>query len=134
MADAIRQIGVSEVTYYSWRKEFGGLKIEQLKRARSSRLLPVPSCLPTKPLRTMSDRRSTGFLRLTSYANSFGIVTGQRRLDYTRALPAILAVALGQVHLMYCGVATIFRSTHLRRKIPLPLDPSRTWCGGAEPT
>jgi putative transposase len=27
IADAIRQIGVSEVTYYRWRQEFGGLKI-----------------------------------------------------------------------------------------------------------
>ena len=26
MADAIRQIGVSEVTYYRWRQEFGGLR------------------------------------------------------------------------------------------------------------
>src|SRR5258708_2869243 len=25
MVDAIRQIGVSEVTYYRWRQEFGGL-------------------------------------------------------------------------------------------------------------
>jgi len=25
-ADAIRSIGVSEVTYYRWRQEFGGLK------------------------------------------------------------------------------------------------------------
>ena len=32
MADAIRQIGVSEVTYYRWRQEFGGLKIEQIRR------------------------------------------------------------------------------------------------------
>ena len=30
--DAIRQIGVSEVTCYRWRHEFGGLKIEQVKR------------------------------------------------------------------------------------------------------
>jgi hypothetical protein len=29
MVDAIRQIGVSEVTYYRWRQDFGGLKIEQ---------------------------------------------------------------------------------------------------------
>jgi transposase-like protein len=29
MVDAIRQIGVSEVTYYRWRQEFGGLKSEQ---------------------------------------------------------------------------------------------------------
>jgi transposase-like protein len=31
MAEAIRQIGVSEVTYYRWRQEFGGLQIEQMK-------------------------------------------------------------------------------------------------------
>jgi putative transposase len=37
MADAIRQIGVSEVTYYRWRQEFGGLKTEQVKRSLSSR-------------------------------------------------------------------------------------------------
>jgi transposase-like protein len=34
MADAIRQIGVSEVTYYRWRQEFGGLQIEQVKRLK----------------------------------------------------------------------------------------------------
>jgi putative transposase len=34
MADAIRQIGVSEVTFYRWRAEFGGLKIEQVKRLK----------------------------------------------------------------------------------------------------
>jgi putative transposase len=27
ISDAIRQIGVSEVTFYRWRQEFGGLKI-----------------------------------------------------------------------------------------------------------
>ena len=34
MADAIRQIGVSEVTFYRWRKEFGGMKADQLKRLK----------------------------------------------------------------------------------------------------
>ena len=34
VADAVRQIGVSEVTYYRWRREFGGLKIEQVKRLK----------------------------------------------------------------------------------------------------
>jgi transposase-like protein len=34
VADAIRQIGVSEVTYYRWRQEFGELKIEQVKRLK----------------------------------------------------------------------------------------------------
>ena len=32
--DAIRQIGVSEVTYYRWRKEYRGMAIHQLKRLK----------------------------------------------------------------------------------------------------
>ncbi len=36
MADAIRQIGVSGVTVYRWRQEFGGLKIEQMKAIEGS--------------------------------------------------------------------------------------------------
>ena len=34
IADAIRQIGVSEVTFYRWRKEYGGMKTDQLKRLK----------------------------------------------------------------------------------------------------
>ena len=34
IADAIRQIGMSEVTYYRWRQEYGGLKTEQVKRLK----------------------------------------------------------------------------------------------------
>jgi transposase-like protein len=34
VADAIRAIGVTEVTYYRWRREFGGLKTEQVKRLK----------------------------------------------------------------------------------------------------
>ena len=35
IADAIRQIGVSEVTYYRWRQEYGGLKSDQVKRLKA---------------------------------------------------------------------------------------------------
>src|SRR6266516_1561294 len=38
MVDAIRQIGVSEVTYYRWRQEFCGLKTEQVKRLKDLEL------------------------------------------------------------------------------------------------
>jgi transposase-like protein len=34
MADAIRQIGVTEITYYRWRKEYGGLKTGQVRRMK----------------------------------------------------------------------------------------------------
>ncbi len=32
VADAVRSIGVTDVTYYRWRSEFGGLKTDQVKR------------------------------------------------------------------------------------------------------
>jgi putative transposase len=34
VAEAIRAIGVSEVTYCRWRQEFGGLKADQVKRLK----------------------------------------------------------------------------------------------------
>jgi len=34
VADAVRQIGVTEVTYYRWRKEYGGLKMDQVRRLK----------------------------------------------------------------------------------------------------
>ncbi len=34
MADAARQIGVPDVTYYRWRQEYGGLKLDQVKRLK----------------------------------------------------------------------------------------------------
>src|SRR5918912_1939127 len=34
VADAIRAIGVTEVTYHRWRQEFGGLKSDQVRRLR----------------------------------------------------------------------------------------------------
>ena len=38
VADAVRQIGVSEVTYYRWRREYGGLKVDQVKRLKELEL------------------------------------------------------------------------------------------------
>ena len=34
VAEAVRAIGVTEVTYYRWRQEFGGLKSDQVKRMK----------------------------------------------------------------------------------------------------
>jgi transposase-like protein len=34
IAEAIRSIGVTEVTYYRWRSEYGGLKGDQVKRLK----------------------------------------------------------------------------------------------------
>ena len=34
VAEAVRLIGVTEVTYYRWRQEYGGLKSDQVKRLK----------------------------------------------------------------------------------------------------
>ena len=37
-AEATRQIGVTEVTYYRWLQEYGGLKLDQVKRLKEMEL------------------------------------------------------------------------------------------------
>ena len=34
VGEAVRTIGVTQFTYYRWRKEFGGLKGDQVKRLK----------------------------------------------------------------------------------------------------
>jgi len=35
IAEASRQIGITDQTHYRWRKEYGGLRIEQAKKLKS---------------------------------------------------------------------------------------------------
>jgi len=34
VAEASRKIGIVEQTYYRWRKEYGGMRVEQAKRVK----------------------------------------------------------------------------------------------------
>jgi len=50
MEEILRQLGVSDATYYKWRKEYGGLRVDQAKRLKeleqeNSRLCKVVSDL-----------------------------------------------------------------------------------------
>ena len=38
VTDAVRAIGVTEVTYYRWRQEYGGLKTNQVRRMKELEL------------------------------------------------------------------------------------------------
>lgn len=38
VADAVRSIGVTQVTYYRWRREYGGLQMDQVKRLKDLEL------------------------------------------------------------------------------------------------
>ncbi len=33
-AEVVRKLGITEQTYYRWRKEFGGLRLDQAKRQK----------------------------------------------------------------------------------------------------
>ena len=35
ISEASRKIGITQQTYYRWRKEYGGLRIEQAKKLKS---------------------------------------------------------------------------------------------------
>ncbi len=50
MEEVLRQLGVSDATYFKWRKEYGGPRVDQAKRLReleaeNSRLRKVVSDL-----------------------------------------------------------------------------------------
>ena len=34
VSEVIKQLGIHEVTYYRWRKEYGGMRIDQMKRLK----------------------------------------------------------------------------------------------------
>ena len=34
MGQAVRKLGVSEQTYYRWRREYGGMRVDQAKRLK----------------------------------------------------------------------------------------------------
>src|SRR6266566_4596883 len=81
MVDAIRQIGVSEVTYYRWRQEFGGLKTEQVKRLKdleleNSRLRKaVPMALDENSGRVLVAFRNPAQLGVFSMQDGSAIAT-----------------------------------------------------------
>jgi putative transposase len=34
VADVVRRLGVNKITYYRWRREFGGMKTDQAKKLK----------------------------------------------------------------------------------------------------
>lgn len=34
VGEVVRRLGVTQVTYYRWRKEYGGMRVDQAKRLR----------------------------------------------------------------------------------------------------
>jgi transposase-like protein len=34
VADVVKELGIHEITYYRWRKEYGGMRMDQMKRLK----------------------------------------------------------------------------------------------------
>jgi len=49
VAEAIRTISVTPFTYYRWRKEFGGLKSDQVKRLKEISRRRTSGCARRSP-------------------------------------------------------------------------------------
>ncbi|MFC2100019.1 transposase, partial [Candidatus Bipolaricaulota bacterium] len=60
--DVVRELGIHEITYYRWRKEYGGMRINQMKRLKE--LETENSRLPGEDLNwlLLSDEESFDFL------------------------------------------------------------------------
>jgi putative transposase len=51
VAEAVRSISVTQFTYYRWRKEFGDLKTDQVKRPKE---LEKENCLTSAAMEQFS--------------------------------------------------------------------------------
>ncbi len=83
VAEAVRSIGVTQFTYYRWRKEFGGLKTDQVKRLKelekeNERLRKAVSDLTLEKLILREAASGTGAGITTPSARTHLWATGHR--------------------------------------------------------
>ncbi|WP_338272356.1 IS3 family transposase [Roseicyclus marinus] len=107
IADAVRQIGVTQQTYYRWRKEYGGMSRDQLKRLKE---LEIEN---TRLRRAVSDLTLDKMI-LTEAAPGKLLSPSRRRqcIDHVRQ-------ALGVSERRACRTLGQHRST--QRKVPCGL-------------
>src|SRR3712207_6296848 len=85
VAEVVKALGVSEVTYYRWRQEYGGMSVSQARRLKelekeNARLRKAVADLTLDKL--ILDRKST---RLnSSHANiSYAVFCLKKKKDYS---------------------------------------------------
>lgn len=106
VADACRRIGVTEQSYYRWRKEYGGLKMDQARRMKGAREYPA-SAGGIRPDAGQADLAGGGAGKLLSPARR------RRCIDHIRGM---MPVSERRV----CRVLGQHRST--QRKAPRGAD------------
>ena len=53
--EVCKQLGVSEQTYYRWRKLYGGMKVAQAKRLKALDAEPLPKCVDKQSLKEVAE-------------------------------------------------------------------------------
>ena len=114
--DAIRQIGVTEQTYYRWRKKYGGMGTEQLKELKrlqqeNERLRRAVSDLTLDKLILTEAARGNFWAPLAAAGASTGC--GKQLVCLSAALAAFSA-------------SIVQRNGVCRRAVPMKTDWSRT--------
>lgn len=85
VADAVRAIGVTEVTYYRWHQEYGGLKSGQVKRLKD---------LEAKNARAVS----LTFMQIRSYSNKSFLYIDRYTIESDMTIYRYAQMVLMSVH------------------------------------
>ncbi len=74
LAEVARELGVTEQTYYRWRREYGGMKVSQarlvLRIAESICWMAMIAASQAAPWHASSQPNLTGVGRTPSYSNA----------------------------------------------------------------
>ena len=98
VAEAVRQVGVTQQTYYRWRRQYGGMSRDQLKRLKelekeNARLRRAVSDLTLDKL-ILTEAARGNFYALRA-AGSASTACG-RRLAYRSAAPAARSASIAR--------------------------------------
>jgi hypothetical protein len=90
IGDSVGQIGVTEVTYYRWRREYGGMRTDQLKRLKVLEKENATPPIETLPLHRCFSRPSRPALGVSRISVSSPLLGGYDE-------PEILPCSIGPI-------------------------------------
>ena len=68
VSETCKQLGITDQTYYRWRKEYGGMKVDQAKRLKHLRLVG----LGHRRRYTEFNSNGSNFMELVMFAQEVG--------------------------------------------------------------
>ncbi len=75
MEEVLRQLGVSDATYYEWRKEYGGLRVDQATQLTGIPTTSARGILPTTGSQCLTREKLTSHWHINRGLVSFVFFT-----------------------------------------------------------